>query len=196
MLFVVVLTICLVAPQVLGQSSVTVASFGKTMALQTEKNLTQRGLTVLHPLPLLSLTSESPIPTPGVRPGGNLICYSCKLDFRKQQYQWNHPCLGRHNHSKVSDDFLVNCGPTDTLCRVERTEVNGVLIMLRRECSNSCYNNCRPKGFGINYEVCERCCKTDACNHIYPASSGLLLLPSFSVVLTLGWWVVAVTLLP
>ncbi|XP_064097584.1 uncharacterized protein LOC135208959 [Macrobrachium nipponense] len=101
---------------------------------------------------------------------GNISCYSCKLDFRKQEYDMNHPCLGRHNGRNVSDDFLVECGYLDIFCRVERTEVNGILIMLTRECTNTCYYGCRPKGFGINYESCAQCCVTNACNHMYPVS--------------------------
>ncbi|XP_069157504.1 uncharacterized protein [Procambarus clarkii] len=104
-----------------------------------------------------------------VRPG-NLTCYSCKLDFRKSPYEWDHPCLGRHNGRNVSDEYLVACGLKDIYCRVERTEVNGVLITLTRECTDVCYFGCRPKGFGISQESCAKCCSIHACNHIYPLS--------------------------
>ncbi|XP_053648064.2 uncharacterized protein [Cherax quadricarinatus] len=103
-------------------------------------------------------------------PPGNLTCYSCKLDFRKAVYQWNHPCLGRHHGMNVSADYLVACGPNDIFCRVERTEVNGVLITLTRECTDVCYFGCRPKGFGISYESCAKCCTIHACNDMYPLS--------------------------
>ncbi|XP_045128277.1 uncharacterized protein LOC123514415 [Portunus trituberculatus] len=108
-----------------------------------------------------------------VRSGGNLICYSCKLDFRKKDYEKDHPCLGRHGNSRVSEDYAVPCGPNDTFCRVERTEVNGVLTMLRRECTETCHMSCRLRGFGINTEVCEFCCTDDRCNHMYPTDTAL-----------------------
>lgn len=57
--------------------------------------------------------------------------------------------------------------------QVERTEVNGVLTMLTRECSKGCHFGCRPKGFGISYETCSKCCQSDFCNHVYPLSSAL-----------------------
>ncbi|KAG0722391.1 hypothetical protein GWK47_006059 [Chionoecetes opilio] len=107
---------------------------------------------------------------PRIRPGKNLICYSCRLDFRKRAYKKDHPCLGRHGNLRVSEDYAVPCGPNATYCRVERTEVNGVLTMLRRECSQLCYQGCRLRGFGINNEVCEKCCTNNRCNHMYPTS--------------------------
>ncbi|XP_042211079.1 uncharacterized protein LOC121858626 [Homarus americanus] len=106
----------------------------------------------------------------GGRPG-NLTCFSCKLDFRKSPYEWSHPCLGRHNGLNVSRDYLVRCGPNDLYCRAERTEVNGVLISLTRECTDICYFGCRPKGFGISSESCAKCCSSNACNDMYPPSS-------------------------
>ncbi|KAK8397324.1 hypothetical protein O3P69_004787 [Scylla paramamosain] len=112
-------------------------------------------------------------PLPRMRPGGNLICYSCKLDFRKKDYEKDHPCLGHHGNSNVSEDYAVSCGPNDTFCRVERTEVNGVLTVLRRECTDTCHMSCRLRGFGINNEVCEFCCKYDKCNHMYPTDAEL-----------------------
>ncbi|KAK7084792.1 hypothetical protein SK128_007054 [Halocaridina rubra] len=113
-----------------------------------------------------------------VKPG-NLSCYTCQLDFRKKQYETNHPCLGRHDGLKVNEDFLVSCGPRDFYCRAERTEVNGVLITLVRECSNVCYYGCRPKGFGISYESCAECCTSHGCNNMYPVSSAVTSLLSF-----------------
>ncbi|XP_071538428.1 uncharacterized protein [Panulirus ornatus] len=129
-----------------------------------------------------------------VRPG-NLTCYSCKLDFRKSAYKWDHPCLGRHNGLNVSTEYLVVCGPNDFFCRAERTEVNGVLITLTRECTDVCYIGCRPKGFGIGYEACAKCCNTDRCNHMYPLSGASTTILSLSTVF-LGWFLVAYTHCP
>nr|XP_045617537.1 uncharacterized protein LOC123770019 isoform X3 [Procambarus clarkii]XP_045617538.1 uncharacterized protein LOC123770019 isoform X3 [Procambarus clarkii] len=135
-------------------------------------------------------SQSSQLPTPG-----SLICYSCKLDFRKREYQWDHPCLGHHNNHTVSDDYLVHCGRTDTLCRVERTEVNGILTMLKRECTNICYESCRPKGFGINYELCVQCCDKNGCNSMYPQSGVPPHIPSSSwIPIVIGCWVVTPTL--
>ncbi|XP_042860793.1 uncharacterized protein LOC122246334 [Penaeus japonicus] len=105
---------------------------------------------------------------------GSLACYSCSLDFRKKKYEWDHPCLGRHRDSEVNKTYLVICGPNDRYCRAERTEVNGVLVRLTRECSEVCYYGCRPKGFGINSEACAQCCETNGCNNMYPESSATL----------------------
>ncbi|XP_027210349.2 uncharacterized protein [Penaeus vannamei] len=105
---------------------------------------------------------------------GNLACYSCTLDFRKSEYVWDHPCLGRHRDSEVNKTYLVVCGPNDRYCRAERTEVNGVLVKLTRECSEVCYYGCRPKGFGINSEACAQCCDSNGCNNMYPESSSLV----------------------
>ncbi|XP_050697499.1 collagen alpha-2(I) chain-like [Eriocheir sinensis] len=112
---------------------------------------------------------EGLVPAGGVQPG-TLTCFSCKLDFRKAEYQWSHPCLGRHNGLNVSTDYLVVCGPKDNYCKAERTEVNGVLIYLARECTDTCHFGCRPRGFGISSEACSKCCQTPACNHMYPPS--------------------------
>lgn len=162
------------------------------LAFQT-RNVSERESTSLSPSPSLSAVTDATTIIPGVRPGGNLICYSCKLDFRKKPYEWNHPCLGRHSNFRVSELNLVHCGPNDTSCRVERTEVNGVLIMLKRECTDLCYDSCRPKGFGIKYELCERCCSTDRCNDFYPTSRVTKTLPSaWLTVVVLGWWWVVV----
>ncbi|KAK4300032.1 hypothetical protein Pmani_027734 [Petrolisthes manimaculis] len=86
---------------------------------------------------------------------------------------WGHGWTqqGRHNNNNISEQFLVTCGPTDLQCKVERTEVNGMLIMLRRECSDTCYPSCRIRGFGINSELCENCCGTNGCNNYYPTST-------------------------
>ncbi|KAK8397370.1 hypothetical protein O3P69_004827 [Scylla paramamosain] len=112
---------------------------------------------------------EGPVLYGGVQLG-SLMCYSCKLDFRKAEYDWSHPCLGRHNGLNVSTDYLVPCGPKDLYCKAERMEVNGVLIYLARECTDTCHFGCRPRGFGISYETCSKCCQTSACNHMYPPS--------------------------
>ncbi|XP_053648202.1 uncharacterized protein [Cherax quadricarinatus] len=186
-------------------SSLVLSQSQELEALPTRENHTeyiltagQQGVTALHPLPAPAVAdTEKDGLRPKCRPGGNLICYSCKLDFRKRHYEWDHPCLGRHNNHRVSDNYLVNCGPNDTICRVERTEVNGILIMLKRECTSLCYDSCRPKGFGINYELCETCCESDACNYNYPISQAPAPGPSSSCVAAImtGWWAVVNTII-
>ncbi|XP_042867922.1 uncharacterized protein LOC122250527 [Penaeus japonicus] len=118
----------------------------------------------------LNQRNQGPCRSSGRVEPGNLTCYSCKLDFRPRNYQWNHPCLGRHSGHTVDTDYLVTCGPNDRYCRAERTEVNGILILLTRECTDDCYYGCRPKGFGINFESCAQCCDSHACNDMYPES--------------------------
>nr|XP_027220417.1 uncharacterized protein LOC113812694 [Penaeus vannamei] len=135
----------------------------------------------------LGQRDRGPCRSPGRVEPGNLTCYSCKLDFRPRNYKWDHPCLGRHSGLPVDTEYLVACGPNDKYCRVERTEVNGILILLTRECTDECYYGCRPKGFGINFESCAQCCNSHACNDMYPESAASV--PSVSRVVV-GWYLV------
>ncbi|RXG71502.1 hypothetical protein Avbf_11026, partial [Armadillidium vulgare] len=86
---------------------------------------------------LFDIAFEPTKPTTTTHPWGkavesNLSCYSCRLDFRKG-YESDNQCLGRYG-AKLHPHFIVNCGPRDIFCRVERTEVNGMLILLTRDC--------------------------------------------------------------
>ncbi|CAL4061222.1 unnamed protein product, partial [Meganyctiphanes norvegica] len=109
-------------------------------------------------------------PQPSTSPGPPLQCYSCGLNFRHTGYEYNHPCLGRHNGTTLDPAHIVTCGPRDRYCRVDRTEVNGILTDLTRECTDECFYGCRPKGFGIYIEQCAHCCNTTDCNNMYPTS--------------------------
>lgn len=60
------------------------------------------------------------------------------------------------------------CTIVHSVPQVERTEVNGVLATLVRQCIDTCYYGCRPKGFGIQVETCANCCQTTGCNNFYP----------------------------
>ncbi|XP_018012990.1 uncharacterized protein LOC108670051 [Hyalella azteca] len=121
------------------------------------------GNPIFRPFGFDEPATEAPDPAATV---GNLSCFSCSLDF-KTGYDSLHPCLGRHGEA-VHPDYLVNCGVRDIFCKVERTEINGVLTTLARSCIDTCYFGCRPRGLGIYVEVCAKCCNTDACNDFYP----------------------------
>ncbi|CAG0904521.1 unnamed protein product [Darwinula stevensoni] len=112
---------------------------------------------------------------------GNLSCFACNLDFREFEYDMDHPCLGRH--TPLDRAYVVRCGIKDRYCKVEVTQVNGVLTQLRRECTEVCYYGCRLRGFGIRNLVCSQCCNRHGCNRDFPTAAASVLWPGREVLL-------------
>ncbi|XP_037073679.1 uncharacterized protein LOC119098514 [Pollicipes pollicipes] len=101
---------------------------------------------------------------------GNLICFSCSLDFRWKRFNGRDPCLGLYE--PLNKTNLVRCGQNEIFCKEDFLTGNGVLWTVHRQCTAICYAGCRPRGFGITHTTCTRCCTKHGCNSSPPDQLG------------------------
>ncbi|XP_074649377.1 uncharacterized protein LOC141904643 [Tubulanus polymorphus] len=110
-------------------------------------------------LVVLFLISDFSSVTGEVFDGTNLSCYTCKDAF-KLKFNAKSECL-----FNLSDIDVIRCGKRDKYCKVERQEVQGVVINIERGCADKCYWGCRYNGFGLTYLRCTSCCnQAEKCN--------------------------------
>ncbi|XP_014671222.1 PREDICTED: uncharacterized protein LOC106811992 [Priapulus caudatus] len=90
-----------------------------------------------------------------------ILCWECRDSFRKA-YNAASACLQKP--VLFNSTHYVQCQESYRFCQVERVEVNGVIVNIRRGCADECVVGCRTSGYGITTHRCLSCCNTSLCN--------------------------------
>lgn len=91
-----------------------------------------------------------------------LVCLSCESDFSAgHKFDETDLCYNPwRNVTIAKDELLTMCPPFSRFCKVELVRVNGMFGSISRKCGDvHCRDMCFQKGFGVNREQCNFCCR-------------------------------------
>ncbi|CAJ0599342.1 unnamed protein product [Cylicocyclus nassatus] len=88
--------------------------------------------------------------------GYSLRCYSCSIDFHKQQYYEDTrdgQCADKAFLLRDEDDTVKSCAPWETYCVTSVVAVHSSLATVSRGCTEYCSEECRASGY-VADQIC------------------------------------------
>ncbi|KAK0413407.1 hypothetical protein QR680_006784 [Steinernema hermaphroditum] len=119
-----------------------------------------------------------------------LRCFYCHHSRRTKDVadgvDQDPDCL---SSEKMGHDMTRVCSAREDYCSSAVTNLNGFLVEINRDCSESCSPGCWEHGFGLFQTLCIRCCNSSLCNdfdkraYYQPLSSSMIFCSTTAILL-------------